>query len=45
MNHFHSVVQWDREDLTVLSLYAEVDDGSRVAFQNTGWFPKNKKQI
>lgn len=44
MAHFHGGVYGDREDLTVIWEDAEVDDGSRVAFQNTNWFPEKKKQ-
>ena len=44
MNHFHSAVCGDWEDLTVLGGDAEVDDGSTVAFQNPSWFPKIRKQ-
>ncbi len=44
MTHFHGAVYGDREDLTVVWEDGEVDDGSRVAFQNTSWFPKKKNK-
>lgn len=44
MPHFHSAVYRDWEDLTVSWGDTEVDDGSRVAFQNPSWFPKKKNR-
>lgn len=43
MYHLHRAVSGHREDLAVLRGDTEVDDGSRVAFQNASWFPTKRQ--